>query len=360
MTDSTRAFVLRIAPSEIDRVPEALRSNDAIIGWADAVGLLNPKLTWEQFRAVIHNAYHKNERDYARSGRGAGIVWTFIREIQRGSLLVVPHGPQFYVAEVVGDARYEPSKRKDDTSYRRSVRWLNEAKPIPRQHARAALQARMKVRQTCATATDLIDHIREALDTAKQGSLPSFDADLRKRLIGETLREIQSGRMNDRGFENLVAVVMRSLGARTVEVIPRQKDKGADILATFLIAGSFGFTLAAQAKHYQASPPVTPGVLDQLVSGMEAESADLGWVVTSGTFSDEAVRRKVEIAETKGHRIELIDGVHLAAMIVEGGLKTQEMSAMGETAISRAQPAPSSGDDDKPRSKRRIRATGKV
>lgn len=34
-----QAFVLRITPSEIDRVPEALESNQIIIGWANTEGL---------------------------------------------------------------------------------------------------------------------------------------------------------------------------------------------------------------------------------------------------------------------------------------------------------------------------------
>lgn len=36
-----QAFVLRISPSRIDRVAEALTSNQIIIGWAKAKGLLD-------------------------------------------------------------------------------------------------------------------------------------------------------------------------------------------------------------------------------------------------------------------------------------------------------------------------------
>lgn len=35
---SMQAFVLRITPSEKDRVPEALESNQIIIGWANTEG----------------------------------------------------------------------------------------------------------------------------------------------------------------------------------------------------------------------------------------------------------------------------------------------------------------------------------
>lgn len=49
-----QAFVLRILPSGVDRVPEALDNDQIIIGWAKAKGLLDTSLSWEQFRQVIH------------------------------------------------------------------------------------------------------------------------------------------------------------------------------------------------------------------------------------------------------------------------------------------------------------------
>lgn len=49
-----QVFVLRILPSGVDRVPEALDNDQIIIGWAKAKGLLDTSLSWEQFRQVIH------------------------------------------------------------------------------------------------------------------------------------------------------------------------------------------------------------------------------------------------------------------------------------------------------------------
>jgi restriction endonuclease Mrr len=43
-------------------------------------------------------------------------------------------------------------------------------------------------------------------------------------------------------------------------------------------------------------------------------------VVTSGTFSAEAMARAEETEQQRGLRIELIDGEQLAALVVEGGL----------------------------------------
>lgn len=65
-----QAFVLRIAPRKIDRVPEALTENQIIIGWAKSEGLLDQNLTWEQFREIIRNAHYPEEDTLQRAGAG--------------------------------------------------------------------------------------------------------------------------------------------------------------------------------------------------------------------------------------------------------------------------------------------------
>ena len=43
------AYILRISPSGIDKVKEALNSDEIIIGWSKARGLQNEKLSWDVF-----------------------------------------------------------------------------------------------------------------------------------------------------------------------------------------------------------------------------------------------------------------------------------------------------------------------
>jgi len=334
MDVAKKAFVLRIAPGGQDKMQEALDSDDIFVGWSDARGLLEPELGWLKFRQIVHDVYHKKDDSFYGSGQAAGSLWRFIREMHDDDMIVVPYGNEFYVGRVAGPCRYEESKVEEDTAYRRRIHWLNDKKSIPRCHARAALQSRMKAWQTCVDASDLVADIQELLGIAGKGE-PSFDADLRRRLVSEALEEIRSGRLNDRGFEELIATVIKSLGGTDVRIVPRNLDKGADVLATFLIATSFKFTLAVQAKHYQPEPPVGVSVLDQLVQGMEAEGADLGWVVTSGKFSEKATQYKAQLEDQQGYRIELIDGEQLAALIVEGGLKA--VSASGYRATDNAE-----------------------
>ncbi len=314
------AFVLRIAPSRINRLPEALESDELIIGWSKARGLLDKRLTWEGFRKVIHDEYHAAETSFQRSGRATGHMWRFVREMEPGTLIVVPYGSGFYVAMVTGPATYDETRASDDTAYRRPVEWLNAKQAIQRKYAPAALQSRLKVQGTTADASDLVEQILQLLAESEAGEMPTFAGDLRRLLIDQTLDQIQSGRMNERGFEELVGAVLQGLGAASVAIIPRQKDKGADILAKFKIADTFDVTLAVQAKYYKPDPPTSVESIEQLRQGMAAESADWGMVVTAGVFSEEATTFAEKLGEEEGLRIELVDGEQLATLIVDHGL----------------------------------------
>ena len=316
-----QAFVLRIAPSGRDRLQEALASDQIIIGWARTPVLLNKDLTYGEFRAILSDNYYAEDTNLRRAGYAAGTMWRFIREMDIGDLVVVPCPAEFYVAKISGPATHDPSKIEDDTAYRRKVHWLNDKEPIKRASARTALISRMKIQGTSARASDLLQEIKECLKNAKVGTEPTFQGDLQTRLVEETLKEMRTGRMDDRGFEGLIGDVLRGLGADSVKIVPRSKDKGADIVATFKVAGVVQQTLVVQAKHWQPEPPVSKAVVEQLIEGIVAESADLGMIVTTGTVSEEAVACAEEFFEDNGKKIELVDGEYFAKLIVEHGLK---------------------------------------
>lgn len=312
-----RAFVLRMNPGGQDWMPTGVELNQISIGWGLADELMDPSVDRWALREAIKGHYHPDAATYKQAGSVAGMLWLF-REMTVGDLVVVPSGDHaFHVAEVMSDLLFLPDKVQEHTAFRRNVRWLNE-QPLPRRSARAALQSRMKIRQTCGDATDLLDDIEDALET--DAGTRSFGADLRARLIGQAKAEMHSGRMDSFGFEELVATLLKAKGATEARVVARSLDKGADIVAVFALADTFQLQVAVQAKHFQPEPPVGADVVDQLVAGMDAEQITMGWVATSGTFSAEAQARKAELEEERGVTIALVDGDQLAAMIVEGGL----------------------------------------
>ncbi len=314
------AFILRIAPGRGDKVPEALASDQIIIGWANASGLLNSSLAWPAFRKIISDAYYSGEVNLRKAGSAAGHMWRFLKDMKEGDLVVVPYGGDFHVAKIVGPATYDPLKVVEDSAYRRKVEWLNGKRPLSRQIAKAALLSRMKVYGTTADASDLVGDIEECLRVAESGQIPTFQKDLKDRLIHHVLSEMREGRMENFGFERLVQTTLQALGAADCRIIPRASDKGADILATFRVAGAFELLVAVQVKHFGPEPPLVADVVKQLISGIEAEGANLGMVVTSGTISEEASQVADQYFEEKGVRIELIDGLQLARLIVERGI----------------------------------------
>lgn len=316
---SRQAFVLRISPGGTDLVPEAIEQNQIIIGWGVS-GLLEPNLNWEQFRSIVSDHFYAQEPNLRRAGGASGQLWRFINDMSDGDLVVVPYNSDFYVAEVAGAAYFSKEAPEGERTFRRPVRWLNGKKPIPRSIAKSALISRMKSYGTCTSAGDLLAEIKDCIVVAEAGHQPTFQGDLESLLVKETLHALRNGRLDSYGFENLIGSVMLKAGATEVKVVARSKDKGADILATFLVAGTIQQLVAVQAKHWQAEPPVEPDTVDQLIAGIEFEQANFGMIVTSGTISKAASDAADSYFEEKGIKIELVDGEQFAKMIVEQGI----------------------------------------
>ena len=315
-----QAFVLRITLGGADRVPEALECNQIFIGWSDLDSLLDDKLSWEKTRALIKDMYYPDDQDLRRAGADTGDLWRFIREMEEDDLVVVPHESNFYVAKIKGDTTYDPTKVSYDTAHRRKVTWLNNKQPIPRTSAPSALTSRMRYQRTCARASDLVDEIQECLDNAASNYEPTFHKDLQEALIEKTLERLQSGFINNNSFESLICEVMKDLGAPDARVVARNQDKGADVLATFRVAGVFGLRVAIQAKYFRPEPPVTQEAVEELIRGIKAEEANLGIVITSGTISSESEEAAKRYYEESGIRIEFLDGYQFAKLIVENGV----------------------------------------
>jgi len=321
------AFIYRVRPSKVDRLKEALRTDQLITGWAKAAGLLDEDLNWVEFREIIRKTYYADDQTLRRAGAAAGNLWRFIREMKPEDLVVVPHGNDFYVAEITGDTIYDDTKIDEDSAYRRPVKWLNDKKPIPRKFANVDLLRRMKTRNTSARANDLLNEIHHSLDWARTGKHPTFNSELYTRFVEDTLYKLKSGLIDDRGFEKLIESLLRKLGAIDTLIVPRQQDKGADILATFRVAGIIQQVVAIQAKHWDSSSPVSSEVVQQLINGIEAEGADLGMVITSGIISEEAEKAAKQYFEKTGVNIDLVDGEMFAKLLVESGMFNSAVSA---------------------------------
>jgi len=57
-----QAFVLRIAPSGIDRLHEALETDEVMIGWCRCAALIDPALRRSGFRSALKQQYYPTVR----------------------------------------------------------------------------------------------------------------------------------------------------------------------------------------------------------------------------------------------------------------------------------------------------------
>jgi restriction endonuclease Mrr len=187
----------------------------------------------------------------------------------------------------------------------------------------------MKTQGTSADATDLLPEIVDCLTRAAAGTAPTFLENLQSRLIEQTLKELQEGFMSEVAFERLIQQVLLKQGAQEARIVPRNEDQGADIVATFRVAGTFSQVVAVQAKYWKPEPPVGEEVVRQLIKGIEAENALLGIVVTTGNIAEEAERAAEKYFDDKGIRIGLLDGKQFAKLIIELGISFPDRRAEG-------------------------------
>lgn len=165
----TRAFILRLNPVGTDLVSLARRTGQVSIGWGKCgLELMDPDLEYSAFEAIVHRRYFPGS-DHRGSGKAAGQLWRFIREMEPGSMVLIPHYEFFNIVEVTGDVTYTPFT--EHWAYRRSAAWWSRPSSVFRRNASPSLQARARTLITCIDATDLLPDILAMVPDA----VPTYD-----------------------------------------------------------------------------------------------------------------------------------------------------------------------------------------
>jgi hypothetical protein len=167
------AFILRVKPGGTDRVDEALASDQLIIGWSDAEGLLDPNLDLDGFKRILQRVYHPDGEDRRAVGQNAPHLWRFLREMSEGDLVVVPRRGDAYFARVLSAPPiFDPGGRTRQGAYKRSVVWLNHKQPVSIETLDPALRKQIEnTLQTSSDASALYDKI------AAVGALSASEGD---------------------------------------------------------------------------------------------------------------------------------------------------------------------------------------
>ncbi|WP_027858749.1 restriction endonuclease [Marinobacterium jannaschii] len=131
---------------------------------------------------------------------------------------------------------------------------------------------------------------------------------------GQSRSSKPTDQMNWLQFELLIGQAFRQLGYRVIDGGEAGADGGVDV---YLKKG--GETFFVQCKHWK-SKKVGVSVIRELYGVIAGAGASGGFVVTSGSFTEEAA------AFAKGKRIDLIDGQKLDIMLRQAPAYIPEVS----------------------------------
>jgi restriction system protein len=141
----------------------------------------------------------------------------------------------------------------------------------------------------------------------------------RKQLLDKQANLESIRNLHWKEFEKLVAEAFGRIGYSVAEARGSSREAGIH-----LIASAANEKIFVQCKHWRAATVGVAAVGD-LVSVIRAEGASGGAVVTSGTFTDDAV------AYAAGKSIQLIDGQQLEKLV----LSVRKPPAVQSTEIRR-------------------------
>ena len=133
----------------------------------------------------------------------------------------------------------------------------------------------------------------------------------------ETLHRVLTKVVDPNAFERLVQRLLRESGFIHVEVTGRSGDGGIDGKGIVRMSGLLSFHVHFQCKRYAGSVSASH-VRD--FRGAMVGRADKGLLITTGTFTRDAVR---EATRDGAPPLDLIDGEQLADMLKNLGLGIQ-------------------------------------
>lgn len=128
------------------------------------------------------------------------------------------------------------------------------------------------------------------------------------------LHQVLTQKVDPAAFERLVKRLLRESGFFHVEVTGRSGDGGIDGKGIARVSGMLSFHVIFQCKRYQGA--VSAGHVRDFRGAMVGR-ADKGLLITTGTFTREAIR---EATRDGAPPIDLMDGDQLADKLKELGL----------------------------------------
>jgi restriction system protein len=159
---------------------------------------------------------------------------------------------------------------------------------------------------------EVVKAVRAQLKRERQETAPDEESAVETTWRDELLETLL--KMSAPAFERLVQRMLRESGFTQVEVTGRSGDGGIDGKGLMRLGGLLSFHVIFQCKKWQGA--VGPGQVRDFRGAMVGR-ADKGLLVTTGTFTKDAVR---EATRDGAPAIDLIDGEQFLDKLKELGL----------------------------------------
>jgi len=284
MGNKPQAWVVRSGRSS-EIVLDAEKKGVIAIGWHE-MGRLAELEGRDDFKKRYRSAYP--DESEARVGNGAGQLYRFVREIQKGDSVLTPitTSREVLIGEIIGDYAFDPKAISSHYPNVRKVRWQ---KKVSRDNLTPPFRNAIGGIMTVFTVNAHLEEIKDLLrgKSSEPSEIePPFYEDVREKadeMILDMLSQIDAYE-----FQDLVAGVLQAMGLRT-RVSPPGPDGGVDIKA---FPDAFGFQsprIRVQVKHRKGQ--ATQQEVQQFAGAIgTGEHSYNGLFVSTGGFTPPAER----------------------------------------------------------------------
>jgi restriction system protein len=209
------------------------------------------------------------------AGIACGMLWTIIKGVQTGDIVICPDGKgNYYTGEVIGDYEFH---KGEEWSHRRPVRWYSRL--IPRTELSESLQRSAGSIGTVCNISKYADEIEKLLsgsrpstivstdDTVEDPSVFALELHLEEFLI-QNWRSTELGRHYDI-FEEEGEMVGQQYPSDTgpIDILAIRKDK-KEILVIELKKGRVSDVVVGQVQRYMGYVKEELAEANQTVKGV--------------------------------------------------------------------------------------------
>lgn len=289
--------------------PEVEKASAIAIGWSE-MGDPTKLSSRDEFKSRYRSIY--SEDSEAKVGIGAGQVYRFVREMQKGDFALTPIAVsrEILVGRVIGDHVFDPQVISKYYPNVRKVKWLKKVSrddvSVPFRNALGGIMTVFIVNSHVQEVKSLLGE-QPAVEVPEVEQ-PPFYEDTRKK-ADEMISDLLN-RIGAYDFQDLVAGILQAMGFRT-KVSPPGPDGGVDIRA---FPDAFGFEpprIRVQVKHRKGQ--ATQQEVQQFAGAVGSSGENYnGLFISTGGFTPHASR------ESEKHpNITLIDRQSFVDLLLE-------------------------------------------